>query len=82
MALPFGKGKSMWAQKPVRPLAIYQDWLKKNGLMVDRPIAVMYKPTMELRWRGKVLEQKWVVSEMAYTHKWVAVRKRDRREPT
>jgi hypothetical protein len=82
MSMPFGKGKTYQIALPPRPLAVYQDWLKKEGLMQDRPIAIQYKPTMELRWRGKVLEQKWIISEMAYTHKWVAVRKRDRREPT
>jgi hypothetical protein len=81
---PVGKGRTYQTGKAHKPLAIYADWLKENGLLSDGDETpfYQYRPTMELRWRGKTLEQKWVISEMAYTHKWVAVRKRDRREPT
>jgi hypothetical protein len=79
-----GNGKTYVTTSPSKPLAIYQDWLKENELLSDgdETPSFQYRPTMELRWRGKVLEQKWIISEMAYTHKWVPVRKRDKREPT
>jgi len=44
-------------------------WLALSGL--DN-----LQPTNELRWNGRVLEQKWVGSPMAYHKRWVPVRKR------
>jgi hypothetical protein len=63
-------------------VAPYLEWLKDMGLVNDgdETPEFNYKPTMELRWRGKVLEQKWIISEMAYTHKWVPIRRKSRKE--
>lgn len=52
---------------PKLPSTPMRDWMVKNGLEG-------MQPTMELRWRWKVLQQKWIRSEMQYSHKWVPIR--------
>lgn len=54
--------------------APFATWIKENGLGG-------YQPTCELRYNRKgVVEQKWIMSAMGYTHKWVKVRRQEKGE--